>query len=308
MTSGQIVLLLVGTLLVFILGVWQYHRGWAQRAEAAERARVERGEPSRNRLQAALDRRLRRTTWGRRLDMWLTSSGVDMGPAVYLALCVLAFFGGTLAGIFVLGIVLCWVLGIGGVYACNRYIEAMRARRREAFVVQLPELTRVMSNASSAGLSLPRAIELGAEEVGEPSASIMHRVVEELRLGQSVEAALENLQDRLPSREVKVLVSTLVIQQRAGGDTVRALRDMAGTLEARKDLRREVRTIVAGPLATGYMVGGLAVAFLLVINVAIPGAIAQMLSRTVGQIALAISVALFALAFVAMRRITRIDT
>jgi tight adherence protein B len=144
--------------------------------------------------------------------------------------------------------------------------------------------------------------------VGEPSASIMHRVVEELRLGQSVEAALENLQDRLPSREVKVLVSTLVIQQRAGGDTVRALRDMAGTLEARKDLRREVRTIVAGPLATGYMVGGLAVAFLLVINVAIPGAIAQMLSRTVGQIALAISVALFALAFVAMRRITRIDT
>jgi tight adherence protein B len=51
----------------------------------------------------------------------------------------------------------------------------------------------------------------------------MRTVVEQLQLGQPLDAALESLRERLPSREVSVLMSTLTIQQRAGGDTVRAL-------------------------------------------------------------------------------------
>ena len=47
---------------------------------------------------------------------------------------------------------------------------------------------------------------------------------------------------RLPSREVAVLVSTLLVSARSGGSLVTALRDIADTLEARKETRREVRT------------------------------------------------------------------
>ena len=90
----------------------------------------------------------------------------------------------------------------------------------------------------------------------------------------------------MPSREVAVLVTTLVIQQRAGGDTVSALRDMSETLERRKDLRREIKTILAGALATGYTVAALGVGTLVFMNVISPGIVARMLDGWLGRIVL----------------------
>ena len=79
-------------------------------------------------------------------------------------------------------------------------------------------------------------------------------------MGQPIEDALEALRDRLPSRELGVLMTTLVIQQRAGGDTVRALNELGHTLEARKDLIREIRTLLAGAVYTSYVVAGIGLA------------------------------------------------
>ena len=88
---------------------------------------------------------------------------------------------------------------------------------------------------------------MAAKELDDPAASEMASVVQEMRLGQPLDRALERLQERLPSREVAVLMTTIVIQQRAGGDTVRALQELGGTLEARKDLIREIRTCCRAP-------------------------------------------------------------
>ena len=49
-------------------------------------------------------------------------------------------------------------------------------------------------------------------------------------------------------------MTTLIIQQRAGGDTVRALSELGQTLEARKDLLREIRTMLSGAVFTSYLV------------------------------------------------------
>ena len=51
-------------------------------------------------------------------------------------------------------------------------------------------------------------------------------------------------------------MTTLIIQQRAGGDTVRALSELGATLDARKDLLREISTLLSGAVFTSYLVGG----------------------------------------------------
>ena len=55
-------------------------------------------------------------------------------------------------------------------------------------------------------------------------------------------------------------MTTIIIQQRAGGDTVRALQELGATLEARKDLIREIRTLLSGSVFTSYVVAGIGVA------------------------------------------------
>ena len=73
-------------------------------------------------------------------------------------------------------------------------------------------------------------------------------------------------------------MTTIAIQQRAGGDTVRALGELATTLDARKDLRREVTTLLSGVVFTSYVVAGVGGGTILLLNVMSPGVTKQMTS------------------------------
>ena len=84
-------------------------------------------------------------------------------------------------------------------------------------------------------------------------------------------------------------MTTLIIQQRAGGDTVRALSELGQTLEARKDLLREIRTMLSGAVFTSYLVVGIGVAAILAINAMSPGVMREMTTTLVGHRALAVA-------------------
>jgi tight adherence protein B len=128
-----------------------------------------------------------------------------------------------------------------------------------------------------------------------------------LRFGADIESALDEMSTRLPSREVSVLLSTLIVCARSGGSLVSSLRDIADTLEERKETRREIRTTLAQSLATGYLVIVLGAAMLFLLNAIQPGTVEAMTSNIIGQIALVVSFALFVGGFLLIRRMTRLD-
>jgi tight adherence protein B len=305
---GIFYLLLLGSLTVFIAGLYQAQQGYAQKAEAVRRGRLDRGERASRRLAAAADQRLRRTRAGRAVEAQLLAAGLEVATIDFLAIVLGGVMFAYLLVRLLIGPSIAVVAALLAVLAAFQYLRYRRGRRRDEFVAQLPEMARIMSNASSAGLAMPRAIEVAAGELGRPASDIMQRVIDELRLGQSVDRALENLEARMPSREVSVLVSTLVIQQRAGGDTVAALRGMADTLEARKDLRREVKTVMAGALASGWAVAAIGAGMLVIMNLIAPGILEQMAGVLLGRVALVVGLGLYSLGFVLIRRVTRIET
>jgi tight adherence protein B len=261
----------------------------------------------RGRLRRALDRRLRRTGRGQRLGVWLASAGTRISPGDFvLGTVVVAFVLWQLLRFLFPGVVALVFAGAIVAGVSRFYIERLRGKRSEAFVAQLPDLARVLANGASAGLSLPAAVQLAARELPEPAAGEMRTVVQELRVGQPVEDALEALRDRLPSRELGVLMTTLVIQQRAGGDTVRALTELGTTLEARKEVMREIRTVLSGALAASYIVAGIGIAGILGLNLVSPGVMREMTSTLPGIAALVASGTLWAIAYVLIRRTTSV--
>lgn len=299
---------LLGALVLFVAGVAVWSRGWAQRTEAAHRARLERGDAASRRLRSVVEGWLRRTRAGVALEQRLRAAGVELGTSDFLGLCLVAGSAAVVVARFWLPDLLATAAGVGAVRGCWAWLEHQRRKRREAFVGQLADLARILSNSSAAGLSLRSALDLAATELDDPAAGEISLVAQELRLGQAVDRALENLQVRMPSREVGVLVATLVIQQRGGGDLVTALRDMADTLEARKDLRREVRTIMSGAIFTSYLVGALGLGTLILLDAISPGVVEEMTRTGIGRLALAFGSTLYAIGFVLIRRTTRIET
>ena len=102
-------------------------------------------------------------------------------------------------------------------------------------------------------------------------------------------------------------MTTIVIQQRAGGDTVRALGELAATLDARKDLRREITTLLSGVVFTSYVVAGIGGGTILLINLISPGVTQRDDDSALGIAGLVVAGVLWTIAFVLIRRTTRMD-
>lgn len=304
--DGQILLVLLGSSVVFVVGVWQWARGSQVQHEALARLRRERGEPVDRRLADIIDERLRPTRFGAWLQRRLRLSGVPLSPAQALGIALGAAAAGYLAGLMVVPRSLAVPLAAGGVAACEGYLRWRQARRTEEFVAQLPELARTLSNASAAGLSLPSALGLAAGDLDEPAKSVLAGAVGQLRIGQSVSGALQHVEEQMPSREVAVLVSTLVIQQRSGGDVVQALRGMAHTLEERKQTAREIRTELAGAKQSSYLVAVIGVGMVFLLDRLSPGAFDQLTGTWPGRVVLVVSGSLLLAGFALIRRMTRI--
>ena len=77
-------------------------------------------------------------------------------------------------------------------------------------------------------------------------------------------------------------MTTLIIQQRAGGDTVRALSELGSTLEARKDLLREIRTMLSGAVFTSYLVAAMGLGTIILINALSPGIMGELTTTLAG--------------------------
>jgi tight adherence protein B len=289
--------------------VWMFVSGSRRRAELAALGGGDETESVTRRALARFDRRLRRTDSGQRLELWLQSGNVPYSPADFLLLCVgLALIVTMMLQLLMSPLVSLVAGGAIAIGAGRFYVERRRRERRDAFISQLPDLARVLSNGTAAGLSMPGAVELAAREMPDPAAQEMRSVVQEMRLGRPLDESLERLRQRLPSREVAVLMSTLIIQQRAGGDTVRALSELSATLDARKDLLREVKTLLAGSVFTSYVVAVIAVLTIVAANALSPGVLRDLTSTALGIAATTVTAILWGTAFFLIHKTTKVDT
>ena len=248
-----------------------------------------------------------RTRLGRWLEHQLVLAGITYPPIVVFGvlLLVTATMPYLLAQLFAPAFA---VVGLACGYLLLRgWLRRSRERRRERFVQQIPELARVLSNAANAGLSITTAWVVAEGEMAEPAKTEIQRLNAAVRFGTSPEEAMLQLNDRLPAREVRVLMSTLVVSARSGGSLIKALRDISLTLDDRKEVRREIRTTLAQSRATGGLVTIMGVGILLALNAIQPGTVERMTQTLIGQIALVVSFGMFLAGHLTVRRMTRIE-
>ncbi|MFE2552444.1 type II secretion system F family protein [Streptomyces sp. NPDC059355] len=310
---NPLILLTLGvTLLACVLvvaGVQAYAAGRAQRAALVERLAAD-GAPEqsgRRRRFSGVDRRLRRTALGKRIELKLAVTGLDLTPGEFFVYVLMSVAGVWLVAASFLAPFFGPVAALIGLWAADAFLNWQRARRNERFINQLPELARILANATQAGLALRTAIAIAAEELEAPAGEELSRVADRLAVGHSVEESLGEIAERLPSRELVVLVSTLVLSARAGGAIVGSLRNLTVTLEQRKETRREVRTQLSQVTVTAYLVPAIGLGSLLLVNAMMPGALDRMTGAFIGQTAVLVAIGLFTLGFVLIRRLSKID-
>ncbi|WP_314171855.1 type II secretion system F family protein [Streptomyces winkii] len=311
-TTAQLALgasLLAGALAV--AAVMAFASGRAQNKEILKRLSEEAAgrelPPGRRRAFTGVDKRLRGTRLGNRVQSGLSATGLDITPGEFTVYVAVVVAGLWLVAASVLAPFFGPIAAILGVLSAGAFLSHQRQRRTEQFINQLPELSRILANATSAGLALRTALSMAADELEAPAGEELKHVTDQLAMGRSVEDALGELAERLPSRELVVLVTTLVLSNRAGGTLVASLRNLTDTLEERKETRREVRTMLAEVNATAFTVPVLGLGAMLMMNSMMPGALARVTGSAIGQIAIIVAVGLFATGFFVIRRLGKIE-
>jgi tight adherence protein B len=301
------VTLLTGVLAV--LGVHAYSSGRAQRQALVDLLSQTGQMPvvGRRRRFAGVDRRLRSTGLGQRIERKITATGLDLTPGEFFVYVLASVAGLWLIASSLLASFFGPIAALIGLWGANAFLNWQRSRRTEKFINQLPEFTRVLANATQAGLALRTAIAMAAEELENPAGEELTRVADQLAIGHSLDDALGELAERLPSRELVVLVTTLILSNRAGGTIVSSLRNLTETLEERKETRREVRTQLSQVTATAYIVPGMGLGAMLLMDSIWPGALDKVTGSPVGQLAMIVAIALYGLGFFLVRRLGKIE-
>ncbi|AEW96238.1 MULTISPECIES: type II secretion system F family protein [Streptomycetaceae] len=293
-----------------IAGLRTWTTGRARRRELLERladTAAPAGPPGRRARFARTGAAVRRTRAGRALERRLAATGLTVTVGEFTVAVAAAVTGTWVVAATALAPFFGPLAALAALWSAHAFLNWRRQKRIERFIGQLPELSRLLANGSSAGLALRTAIGMAAEEMEAPAGEELAKVADALALGHPLEDALTELKERLPSRELAVLVTTLILAGRTGGTLVESLRNLTETLEERKETRREVRTTLSQVTVTAYAVPAIGVGALLLLDKMAPGSLETMTGTFLGQAAVVVAFALYGVGFVLIRRMARID-
>jgi tight adherence protein B len=160
---------------------------------------------------------------------------------------------------------------LGVVFGLLPYlIYNFRAKKRAKLMLeQLPEALDLMARSMQAGLGLSDAFKLAAEEMPMPLAAEFGRVFEEVRFGREYREALMGMLMRNPSLfEMRIFVSSVLLQRETGGNLIEILNTISSTVRNRFVFDAKVRAMTSEAKFSAVILGGLplAVASLLLLT------------------------------------------
>jgi len=150
-------------------------------------------------------------------------------------------------------------------------ITFKRSHRIAAFNGGLPDAIDMMGRALRAGHSMVASINTVAEQSAEPVKSEFREVFRQQNFGLPLRDALNQMLDRVPSQDLKVLVTGILVQKETGGNLAEILDRTASVIRERLRIQGEIRTHTAQGRMTGWILCSLPVLMLFMINFINPG-------------------------------------
>ena len=300
-------LMLAMTLVSVIAGMSMIISGGTQREELTNRSAEIPLTAAHTRFYDRFAGWVETTGWGARVTVRLEQAALPFSAADYALGTIFLGLGAFLLARTILPSPFAAVLALGLMWIGWLWIKHKQAQRRQKFIRQLADVARILSGAASAGLSVGAGIAVAGRELDEPAATEMRLVAERLSIGGTMDQAMDEMRKRVPSREVGVLISTMVIQQRAGGDAVRSLADIAVSLESRADTMQDVKGILGRALNATYIMPILVYTVLLLSNKLRPDTVRHIFTDAIGIIAMAVATTLIIAGVAIARRVSDVE-
>ena len=218
-----------------------------------------------------------RYTWGQSLTRSLARADIKMKTGEFILLTIVLTVLGAIVGWFLAGgpgvaakgsSVLISIPGlilggVAGFLAPTLYMRRQQGRRLIKFDNQLADMLSLMVNGLRAGYSTMQAMEAVSRELPAPISDEFRRVVQEMQLGIAMDASLDNLTRRIPSKDLDLVVTAMNVQREVGGNLAEILDTISHTIRERVRVKGEIRVLTSQVMMSGRVLAIMPIAVII---------------------------------------------
>lgn len=243
-----------------------------------------------------------------RLERDLEGAGVSIKVEEFISIRLIIF--GVLLGITIflnIHFIISIVISLSGWIIPSIIVRRKKELRIAASAAQLPQALETMSNGMKSGFSFLQTMQLVGNELPNPIGEEFTKTIKEINIGISMENAFENLLQRLPNKDLEIVVTAVLIQRSTGGNLVTILETIHETISERVRMKDELRALTAQGRTSALIITLLPVALGILLSIMNPGYFEQMFSHPLGLVLLGLGAFSGVLGWVLINKVVTVE-
>ena len=207
---------------------------------------------------------------------------------------------------FGFGLVFFTALMIVGWQMPKMIMTRMWEKRCSRLTDQMVDGMTIMSNGIKAGQSLTQSMERVSENMTGPLPQEFTLILNKVRLGMSVEDALNEFGERIPRQDVQMFVTAVVILKETGGNMAETFTTIVTTVRERQKVEKKIEAMTAQGNMQAIIVTMVPLILLGVFLLMDPNYVMPLFTKPLGWVCLAIIITLQIIGLIVMRKIVTI--
>ena len=136
-------------------------------------------------------------------------------------------------------------------------INYLIKKRVNDFTKRFPDAIELLVRGLRSGLPISETIGVVGSEVPGPVGVEFRNVSDKIKIGRTMDAALQETADRLGTPEFQFFCITIQIQRETGGNLAETLSNLAGVLRSRAQMKLKIKAMSSESKASAYIIGSL---------------------------------------------------
>ena len=130
-------------------------------------------------------------------------------------------------------------------------------KRVTKFTSKFPDAIELLVRGLRSGLPITETIGVVGNELEGPVGEEFRSVSDKMKIGRTMDAALQETADRLGTPEFQFFVITIAIQRETGGNLAETLANLATVLRLRGQMKLKIKAMSSESKASAYIIGAL---------------------------------------------------
>lgn len=206
----------------------------------------------------------------------------------------------------ILGLIIGVAITILGWQAPKMIMIYLWEKRCNRFVDQMVDGLTIMANGIKAGLSVTQSMERVVDNMRGPISQEFSLVLNKIRLGMSVEEALNELGERIPRQDLQMFVTAVNILKETGGNLAETFSTIVTTVRERQKVEKKIQALTAQGTMQAVIITLVPFVLLATFLVIDPNYVKPLFTTSLGWFALLMMLSLQVIGGVVMKKVVTI--